>query len=114
MTDVATSRKRIELHVNQLDNQAARLAGEREQALAAGREDLASQARARETSVLEQLSGLRRAGRFACYGAWGSGSGEDCGTVPADGTGIGSRRWLWPSESAGVCAFQQALLTAEA
>jgi hypothetical protein len=60
VADVATSRKRIELHVNQLDSYAARLADEREQALAAGREDLASQARARETSVLEQLSGLRR------------------------------------------------------
>jgi len=60
LADVATSRKRIELQVNQLDNHAARLAREREQALAAGQDDLASQVRARETPVLDRLSALRR------------------------------------------------------
>jgi hypothetical protein len=38
VADVATSRKRVELQVNQLEEQAARLARQREQALEAGHE----------------------------------------------------------------------------
>ena len=60
VADVATSRKRVELQVNQLEEQAARLARQREQALEAGHDALAGEARAREAGVQEQLAKLRR------------------------------------------------------
>ena len=41
VADVATSRKRVELQVNQLEQQAAKLQGQAEKAIGAGREDLA-------------------------------------------------------------------------
>ena len=39
VADVATSRKRVELQVNQLEQQAAKLQGQAEKAIGAGRED---------------------------------------------------------------------------
>jgi hypothetical protein len=60
VADVATSRKRVELQVSQLEQIAAKLVGQRDVALRMGREDLASRARAREAGVWEQLSELRR------------------------------------------------------
>ncbi len=59
VADVATSRKRVELQASALEQQAASLASQREDAVKAGREDLASEARAREAGVREQLSDLR-------------------------------------------------------
>src|SRR6266852_646307 len=60
VADVATSRKRVELQASQLEQSAAKLAGQRKVALNAGKEDLASEARTREAGVQEQLSELRR------------------------------------------------------
>ena len=59
VADVATARKRVELQVAQLEQGAERLAGQREKALEAGREDLASEAGTREAAIREQLAGLR-------------------------------------------------------
>jgi phage shock protein A/DNA-binding XRE family transcriptional regulator len=58
VADVATSRKRVELQVSALEQQAARLASRREEALKAAREDLASEARTLESRVRAQLSDL--------------------------------------------------------
>jgi hypothetical protein len=60
VADVATSRKRIELQANALEQQAARLTGQHAAALSAGNQELADEARAREAEVREQLSELRR------------------------------------------------------
>ena len=60
VADVATSRKRVELVSDQLEQQAAKLESQRQHALAAGRGDLASQARTREAGIRERLSSLRR------------------------------------------------------
>jgi len=59
VADVATSRKRIELQIGQLEEAVARLARQREDALAAGREDVAGDARTREAGYQDQLSRLR-------------------------------------------------------
>ncbi|MDX6391625.1 MAG: phage shock protein [Streptosporangiaceae bacterium] len=59
VADVATSRKRVELQASQLEQTAAKLASQRGDAVDAGREDLASEARTREARVQEQLSELR-------------------------------------------------------
>jgi DNA-binding XRE family transcriptional regulator len=59
VADVATSRKRVELQISQLEQGVASLARQREDALAAGREDLASDARTREAGFQDQLSRLR-------------------------------------------------------
>jgi DNA-binding XRE family transcriptional regulator len=59
VADVATSRKRVELQVSQQEQRAAALGRQREDALDAGREDLASDAQAREARAQEQLSELR-------------------------------------------------------
>ncbi len=59
VADVATSRKRVELQVDQLEQVAARLARQRRDALDSGDEGLAVEARTREVAVQEQLSGLR-------------------------------------------------------
>ena len=58
VADVATSRKRIELMVSTLEQQAAKLASQREQALGAGNESLASEARSREAGTQQRLSEL--------------------------------------------------------
>jgi phage shock protein A/DNA-binding XRE family transcriptional regulator len=59
VADVATSRKRVELQVSQLEDSAAKLARQRRDALESGNEDLAAEAGTREAGVQEQLSGLR-------------------------------------------------------
>jgi phage shock protein A len=59
VADVATARKRVELQVAQLEQGAERLASQREKALKAGREDLASEAGTREAAIREQLADLR-------------------------------------------------------
>jgi DNA-binding XRE family transcriptional regulator/chaperonin cofactor prefoldin len=59
VADVATSRKRVELQISQLEQSVAKLARQREDALAAGQQDLATDARTREGGYQEQLSGLR-------------------------------------------------------
>ena len=59
VADVATSRKRVELQLDALEQQADRLASQRAAALNAGKHALADQARAREAEVQEQLSELR-------------------------------------------------------
>jgi phage shock protein A len=60
VADVATSRKRVELQVNQVEHQIAKLTRQREVALDAGKESLASEALSRETALREQLAELRR------------------------------------------------------
>jgi phage shock protein A/DNA-binding XRE family transcriptional regulator len=60
VADVATSRKRIELQIGSLEQQADRLARQRDEAEQAGREDLAGVASSRAAAVEEQLSDLRR------------------------------------------------------
>lgn len=60
VADVATSRKRIELMVSTLERQAAKLASQREHALGAGNESLASEARSREAGTQQRLSELHR------------------------------------------------------
>jgi hypothetical protein len=59
VADVATSRKRLELQVSQLEQAAAKFARQVRDALETGREDLARDAQAREAGVQEQLTGLR-------------------------------------------------------
>lgn len=59
LADVATSRKRIELQIGQLQQSAEKLHGQAEQAVAAGREDLAREALARRSTALEQVPDLQ-------------------------------------------------------
>ena len=59
VADVATTRKRVELQVGQLEEVAAKLARERREALDSGDHDLAREAQRREARVQEQLSSLR-------------------------------------------------------
>jgi phage shock protein A len=59
VADVATSRKRIELQLQQLQNQADKLEGQGRQALAAGREDLAREALTRRSGVQQQMQDLQ-------------------------------------------------------
>src|ERR1700685_1471583 len=51
VADVATSRKRVELQMNQLQQQADKLDGQARKALGAGREDLAREALTRKSSA---------------------------------------------------------------
>ncbi|MEV7061728.1 PspA/IM30 family protein [Streptomyces collinus] len=59
VADVATSRKRIDLQINQLRQSSGKLEGQAQQALAAGREDLAREALSRRTAVASQLTDLQ-------------------------------------------------------
>ncbi len=59
VADVATSRKRIELQLQQLQGQADKLEGQGRQALAAGREDLAREALTRRSGVQQQMQDLQ-------------------------------------------------------
>jgi phage shock protein A len=59
VADVATSRKRLELQMQQLQQQADKLEGQGRQALAAGREDLAREALTRRGGVQQQLTDLQ-------------------------------------------------------
>ncbi|MGW0749110.1 PspA/IM30 family protein [Streptomyces sp. NPDC002587] len=58
VADVATSRKRLELQVNQLQQSKDKLQAQAEQALAADREDLAREALTRRTAVASQITDL--------------------------------------------------------
>jgi phage shock protein A len=59
VADVATSRKRLELQVNQLQQSADKLTRQAQDALAAGREDLAREALQRKSGVTSQLNDLQ-------------------------------------------------------
>src|ERR1700733_13034630 len=59
VADVATSHKGVELQIDALEQQAGKLAGQRERAIEAGQADLAREAQMREASIQEQLSRLR-------------------------------------------------------
>ena len=59
VADVATSRKRVELQVNQLQAQATKLQGQAEKAISVGREDLAREALTRKSGLASQISDLQ-------------------------------------------------------
>ena len=59
VADVTTSRRRVELQLAQLQQSAAKLQGQAQQALAAGREDLAREALTRRAAVTSQMGDLR-------------------------------------------------------
>jgi phage shock protein A len=59
LADVATSRKRIELQLGQLQQSAGKLQDQAQQALGVGREDLAREALTRRAAVLSQASDLQ-------------------------------------------------------
>lgn len=59
VADVATSRKRVELQVNQLNQQAAKLTEQAQKALSMGREDLAREALTRKSAVTNQITDLQ-------------------------------------------------------
>lgn len=59
VADVATSRKRVELQAQQLQQKAAKLEGQARQAVEAGREDLAREALSRRAAISAQLDDLR-------------------------------------------------------
>jgi phage shock protein A len=59
LADVATSRKRVELQLNQLQQSAGKLQAQAQQALGAGREDLAREALTRRSGVLSQVADLQ-------------------------------------------------------
>jgi phage shock protein A len=59
LADVATSRKRVELQLSQLQLSAGKLQGQAQQALGAGREDLAREALTRRAAVASQISDLQ-------------------------------------------------------
>ncbi|MEV6731797.1 MULTISPECIES: PspA/IM30 family protein [unclassified Streptomyces] len=58
VADVATSRKRLELQLNQLQGQSVKLEDQGRKALALGREDLAREALSRRASLQQQVSDL--------------------------------------------------------
>lgn len=59
LADVATSRKRLEIQLSQLEQQSTKLEGQAQQALAAGREDLAREALTRRVAVQQQVTDLQ-------------------------------------------------------
>src|SRR5829696_6136709 len=59
VADVATSRKRLELQMNQLQQQSAKLEDQGRKALGAGREDLAREALTRRSGLQQQLGDLQ-------------------------------------------------------
>ncbi len=59
VADVATSRKRLELQVQQLQQQSDKLDGQARAALAQGREDLAREALTRKSGLQTQMSDLQ-------------------------------------------------------
>jgi len=58
VADVATSRKRVELQINQLQQSSGKLDRQARDSLAAGREDLAREALTRKSGVTSQMSDL--------------------------------------------------------
>lgn len=59
VVDVATSRKRVELQIGQLEQQSAKLQGQAEKAIAADREDLAREALTRKSGLATQINDLK-------------------------------------------------------
>ncbi|MBS43249.1 MAG: phage shock protein A [Nocardioides sp.] len=59
VADVATSRKRLELQMAQLEQQVAKLQGQAEKAIEVDREDLAREALTRKSGVAGQLDDLK-------------------------------------------------------
>src|SRR6187431_2497554 len=59
VADVATSRKRVELQVTQLEQSAAKLQGQAEKSLQMGREDLAREALTRKSALATQITDLK-------------------------------------------------------
>jgi phage shock protein A len=59
VADVATSRKRLELQLNQLQQSADKLTRQAQDSLAAGREDLAREALQRKAGVQSQIDDLK-------------------------------------------------------
>lgn len=59
VADVATSRKRLELQITQLQQQSDKLEGQAKAALAGGREDLAREALTRRSGLATQVSDLQ-------------------------------------------------------
>jgi phage shock protein A len=59
VADVATSRKRLELQIKQLQQGSDKLTGQAQQALAQGREDLAREALTRKSGIASQLTDLQ-------------------------------------------------------
>ncbi len=59
VADVATSRKRLELQMQQLQQQSGKLEAQGRQALASGREDLAREALTRRSGITSQLTDLQ-------------------------------------------------------
>src|SRR6266852_2340370 len=59
VADVATSRKRVELQMNTLQQQQTKLDGQARQALGSGREDLAREALTRKSGLQSQISDLQ-------------------------------------------------------
>jgi phage shock protein A len=58
VADVATSRKRLELQMNQLQQQSSKLKDQAQKALSMGREDLAREALTRRSGVEQQVTDL--------------------------------------------------------
>jgi phage shock protein A len=59
VADVATSRKRVELQVTQLQGQSQKLTDQAQKALSMGREDLAREALTRKSALTQQLGDLQ-------------------------------------------------------
>jgi phage shock protein A len=59
VADVATSRKRVELQVNQLQDQSDKLTAQAQKALSMGREDLAREALTRKSALTQQMGDLQ-------------------------------------------------------
>ncbi len=59
VADVATSRKRVELQINQLEQQATKLQGQAEAAINQNREDLAREALTRKSGLAAQITDLK-------------------------------------------------------
>ena len=59
VADVATSRKRVELQVNQLEQQSAKLSDQAQKAISMGREDLAREALTRKSGLTSQINDLK-------------------------------------------------------
>ena len=59
VADVATSRKRLELQMNQLQQQSGKLEDQGRKALAVGREDLAREALTRRSGLQQQMGDLQ-------------------------------------------------------
>src|SRR6201991_3840523 len=59
VADVATSRKRVELQVNQLEQQSTKLQDQAQKAIEMSREDLAREALTRKSGLTTQINDLK-------------------------------------------------------